>query len=133
MTRKLFVNIPVRDLDKSMEFFSTLGFAFNKRFTDDKAACMVVNEDAYFMLLTQPFFKSFTDREQANTATHTEALFALSCDSRADVDAIVRKAIDAGGSHAKDPVDQGFMYGWSFYDLDGHHWEVLWMDPSAIQ
>ena len=122
MTRKLFVNIPVRDLDKSMEFFSTLGFAFNKQFTDDKAACMVVNEDAYFMLLTQPFFKSFTDREQANTATHTEALFALSCDSRADVDAIVRKAIDAGGSHAKDPVDQGFMYGWSFYDLDGHHW-----------
>jgi len=133
MTRKLFVNIPVRDLDKSMEFFSTLGFAFNKQFTDDKAACMVVNEEAYFMLLTQPFFKSFTDREQANTATHTEALFALSCDSRADVDAIVRKAIDAGGSHAKDPVDQGFMYGWSFYDLDGHHWEVLWMDPSAIQ
>ena len=133
MTRKLFVNIPVRDLDKSMEFFSTLGFAFNKQFTDDKAACMVVNEDAYFMLLTQPFFKSFTDREQANTATHTEALFALSCDSRADVDAIVRKAIDAGGSHAKDPVDQGFMYGWSFYDLDGHHWEVLWMDPNAIQ
>ena len=133
MTRKLFVNISVRDLDKSMEFFSTLGFAFNKQFTDDKAACMIVNEDAYFMLLTQPFFKSFTDREQANTATHTEALFALSCDSRADVDAIVRKAIDAGGSHAKDPVDQGFMYGRSFYDLDGHHWEVLWMDPSAIQ
>src|SRR2546430_7944292 len=133
MTRKLFVNIPVRDLDKSMEFFSTLGFAFNKQFTDDKAACMIVNEDAYFMLLTQPFFKSFTDREQANTATHTEALFALSCDSRADVDAIVRKAIDAGGSHAKDPVDQGFMYGRSFYDLDGHHWEVLWMDPNAIQ
>ena len=72
MTRKLFVNIPVRDLDKSMEFFSALGFAFNKQFTDDKAACMVVNEDAYFMLLTQPFFKSFTDREQANTATHTD-------------------------------------------------------------
>jgi hypothetical protein len=132
-TRKLFVNIAVHDLKKSMDFFSTLGFTFNKQFTDEKAACMVVNEDAYFMLLTEPFFHTFTSREQADTTRVTESMFALSCASRAEVDDLVRKAIDAGGSHAKDPIDHGFMYGWSFYDLDGHHWEVLWMDPNAIQ
>lgn len=132
-TRKLFVNIAVRDLKKSIDFFSTLGFTFNKQFTDEKAACMVVNEDAYFMLLTEPFFRTFTKRQQADTSRETEGMFALSCDSRQEVDDIVRKAIDAGGSHAMDPIDHGFMYGWSFYDLDGHHWEVLWMDPNAIQ
>jgi uncharacterized protein len=130
-TRKLFVNIPVRDLRKSMEFFSSLGFAFNKQFTDDKAACMVVNDDAYFMLLTEPFFRSFIQHEPADPKRFTSSLFALSCRSRAEVDEMVRKAIDAGGSHAKDPIDQGFMYGWSFYDVDGHHWEVLWMDKAV--
>ena len=133
MARKIFVNLAVRDLSKSMEFFTALGFNFNKQFTDDKAACMVISEEAYVMLLSEPFFKSFTRREQCDTARATEALVALSCESRAEVDAIVRKAIDAGGKHAMDPQDHGFMYGWSFYDLDGHHWEVLWMDPNAIQ
>jgi len=132
-SRKLFVNIAVRDLAKSMEFFSKLGFTFNKQFTDDKAACMVISEEAYFMLLTEPFFRTFTNREPADTARVTEGMFALSCSSRAEVDELVRRAIDAGGAHAKDPLDHGFMYGWSFYDLDGHHWEVLWMDPNAIQ
>jgi len=133
MKRKIFVNLPVHDLQKSMEFFTTLGFDFNRQFTDDKAACMIVNDDAYVMLLAEPFFKTFTKRDLADTSKSTEALLALSCESRAYVDAIVRKAIDAGGSHAMDPVDHGFMYGWSFYDLDGHHWEVLWMDPNAVQ
>jgi len=133
VSRKLFVNIAVRDLAKSMDFFSALGFTFNKQFTDEKAACMVVSEDAYFMLLTEPFFKTFTNHEQADTSKMTEAMYALSCSRRAEVDEIVRKAIDAGGTHAKDPIDHGFMYGWSFYDLDNHHWEVLWMDPNAIQ
>lgn len=131
--RKLFVNIAVRDLKKSMDFFSSLGFTFNKQFTDEKAACMVVNEDAYFMLLTEPFFRTFTNRQPADTSRETEGMFALSCESRQEVDDIVRRAIDAGGTHAKDPIDHGFMYGWSFYDLDGHHWEVLWMDPNAVQ
>jgi len=133
MTRKLFVNIPVHDLKKSMDFFSSLGFTFNKQFTDEKAACMIVNEDAYFMLLTEPFFRTFTKRQPADTSRATESMFALSCESRPEVDDIVRRAIDAGGTHAMDPVDHGFMYGWSFYDLDNHHWEVLWMDPNAIQ
>ncbi len=133
MSREIFVNMPVRDLEKSKEFFASLGFTFNAQFTDDKAACMIISDKAFVMLLTEPFFRGFTKNELCDTATHTEALFALSCTSKAEVDQMVRKAIDGGGRHAKDPIDQGFMYGWSFYDLDGHHWEVLWMDPAAVQ
>ncbi len=131
-SRKIFVNLAVRDLQKSMEFFSKLGFEFNRQFTDDKAACMIINEDAYVMLLREPFFKSFTKRALCDTSTQTEGLFALSCGSREAVDEMVKQAIAGGGTHAMDPQDHGFMYGWSFYDLDGHHWEVLWMDESAI-
>jgi predicted lactoylglutathione lyase len=131
--RKLFVNIAVRDLKKSMEFFSKLGFEFNPKFTDDKAACMVVSDQAYFMLLTEPFFKSFTTRQPCDTTKQNEAFLALSCGSRAEVDELVKKAIAAGGSHAMDPQDHGFMYGCSFYDVDGHHWEVFWMDPKMAQ
>jgi uncharacterized protein len=132
-TRKIFVNLPVRDLQRSMAFWSQLGFEFNRQFTDEKAACMVLSEEAYVMLLTETFFKTFTDRKICDTSTQTEGLFALSCASRAEVDEIVGKAIAAGGSHAKAAQDHGFMYGWSFYDLDGHHWEVLWMDPKVVQ
>ncbi len=133
MSREIFVNLAVRDLQKSMEFFSALGFTFNPQFTDDKAACMVISDKAYVMLLSEPFFKGFTKNEVCDTGKATEALLALSCSSRAEVDQLVRKAIDAGGRHAMDSMDHGFMYGWSFYDLDGHHWEVLWMDPAAVQ
>jgi hypothetical protein len=128
----MFVNLPVRDLNKSMEFFRKLGFDFNQQFTDDKAACMVVSQDGFVMLLTEPFFKTFTRNALCDTRTATEGLFALSCESRAEVDDLVRKAVAAGGTHAVDPMDHGFMYAWSFYDLDRHHWEVLWMDPAAI-
>lgn len=130
--RKIFVNLAVQDLKLSMDFFGKLGFGFNPKFTDDKAACMIINQDACAMLLSEPFFKTFTKREICDTKSHTEGLFALSCESRAAVDEIVNKAIAAGGKHAMDPIDHGFMYGWSFYDPDGHHWEVMWMDPSAI-
>lgn len=130
--RQLFVNVPVRDLKKSMEFFSRLGFEFNPQFTDDKAACMIVQKDvSYFMLITEPFFRTFTKNGIADTSKSTEALFALSCSSRGEVDEMVKTAVAAGGRHAMEPQDHGFMYSWSFYDLDGHHWEVLWMDPSA--
>lgn len=132
-SRKLFVNLAVRDLKKAKPFFSTLGFEFNPQFTDDKAACMVVSEEAYVMLLTEPFFRTFTKREPCDTSRQTEGMFALSCTSRAEVDQLVQKAIAAGGKQAGDPQDHGFMYGRSFYDLDGHHWEVLWMDPEAIR
>jgi predicted lactoylglutathione lyase len=130
--REIFVNLAVRDLKRSMEFFTRLGFEFNPRFTDDKAACMIINEDAYVMLLTEPFFQTFTKKDLCDTRSQTEGLFALSCNRRAEVDAMVEKAIGAGGTHAMDPQDHGFMYGWSFYDLDGHHWEVLWMDLEAF-
>ena len=133
MSRSVFINIAVRDLQKSMEFFTALGFTFNPQFTDDKAACMILSEQGYVMLLSEPFFRGFTKKEPADTTKSTEAMFALSCESRAEVDQLVRKAIDAGGTHAMDPQDHGFMYGWSFYDLDGHHWEVMWMDPKAVQ
>ena len=132
-SRKMFVNLLVRDLKRSKDFFSALGFEFNPRFTDDNAACMIVSDEAFVMLLTEPFFKRFTTREPCDTARATEALLALSCESRAEVDALVKKAIAVGGTHAMEPQEHGFMYGWSFYDLDGHHWEVMWMDPATIQ
>jgi predicted lactoylglutathione lyase/predicted 3-demethylubiquinone-9 3-methyltransferase (glyoxalase superfamily) len=131
-SRKIFVNLPVGDLKRSVDFFTKLGFTFDPRFTDDKATCMIVSEEAFVMLLVEPFFKGFTKRELCDTSKQTEALLALSCGSRAEVDEMVKKAIAAGGTHAMPPQDHGFMYGWSFYDLDGHHWEVLWMDESAI-
>lgn len=129
--RKIFVNLAVHDLRRSMDFFARLGFEFNPHFTDDKAACMVISEEAYVMLLGETFFASFTDKALCDTRTHTEGLFALSCESRAEVDAMVARALEAGGAEAKPPTDHGFMYAWSFYDPDGHHWEVLWMDPKA--
>jgi predicted lactoylglutathione lyase len=132
-SRKIFVNLPVRDLAKSKDFYSRLGFTFNPQFTDDNAACMIVSEEAYVMLLTEPYFLRFTRKAICNTATHTEGLLAVSCASRADVDTMVTTAVAAGGSHVLDPQDHGFMYAWSFYDLDGHHWEPLWMDPAHVQ
>ena len=130
-SRKMFVNLAVKDLKKSVAFFTTLGFRFNPKFTDDNATCMIVGEDAYVMLLTEPFFKGFTKRELCDTTRQTEGLFALSCESRAEVDQFFRTALDAGAKPAMDPQDHGFMYSQSFYDIDGHHWEVFWMDPAA--
>jgi predicted lactoylglutathione lyase len=115
-----------------MDFFGKLGFQFNPQFTDDKAACMIVNEHACVMLLSKPFFKTFTKREICDTRSQTEGLFALSCSTRAEVDEIVEKALANGGERAMEAQDHGFMYGRSFYDLDGHHWEVLWMDPKGM-
>ncbi|UJR81264.1 Glyoxalase/bleomycin resistance protein/dioxygenase [Sandaracinus amylolyticus] len=131
--RMIFVNLSVRDLPRSMQFFSKLGFEFNKQFTDETAACMIVSEQAFVMLLTESKFKQFTKNEICDTSKASEGLFALSCNSREEVDQIVEKAVAAGGRHAMPKMDMGFMYGWSFYDVDGHHWEVMWMDPAAVQ
>lgn len=133
-SRKLFVNLSVKDLKRSIAFFTKLGFTFNQQFTDDSATCMVLSEDAYVMLLVESRFKDFTKKQICDTSTHTEGLFCISAGSRAEVDEIVNAAIAAGGTHALPPMDHGgFMYNWSFYDLDGHHWEVMWMDPAAVQ
>lgn len=133
ITRQLFVNIRVPDLEKSKAFFAALGFTFNAQFTDDNAACMIVNEQAYFMLLTDPFFRRFTTREPSDLTTVTEALYAFSCESRTEVDRLTAAALAAGATTAMPPQDHGFMYSTSFYTPDGHHFEVLWMDPATIQ
>jgi predicted lactoylglutathione lyase len=129
---KLFVNIPVNDLQRAITFFEALGFRFNPQFTDATGTCMLVGEDAYFMLLTRERFASFTKRAVGDPRRDTTGMFALSVDSREAVDAMMEKALAAGGSPAAEPQEHGFMYGLSFYDLDGHHWEVFWMDPAAI-
>jgi uncharacterized protein len=131
--RMMFVNLPVKDLDRAKTFFGKLGFAFNPRFTDDKAACMVVSETGFVMLIDEPFYRTFTSRDLCDTTRQNEGLVALSCESRAEVDALVRTARAAGGATAMPPQDHGFMYEHSFYDPDGHHWAVLWMDPKAAQ
>ncbi len=132
-SRMLYVNLCVRDLPKAKQFFAALGFTFNPQFTDDNAACMVVSQDAFVMLLTPPFFKGFTRKVVCDTATHTEGLFAFSCSSREEVDALVATALAHGGTPAMDKQDLGFMYSWSFYDLDGHHWELGYMDPAHLK
>ncbi|MDQ4069708.1 MAG: VOC family protein [Actinomycetota bacterium] len=130
--RMIFVNLAVKDLAKSVAFFTELGFGFNPQFTNEKAACMVLNDGAYVMLLADDFFKSFTAKDIADTATSVETLLAVSAASREEVDDLVHKALAAGGKPAGDPLGHGFMYGWSFQDLDGHVWEPVWMDPAAI-
>lgn len=130
--RKLFVNIPVKDLQRSIVFFEALGFAFNMQFTDAASTCMLVGADAYFMLMKTDRFSSFCRKPTGDSATQTSALFAITADSRDEVDALWAAALSAGGTQASAAQDHGFMYRQSFYDLDGHHWEVFWMDASAV-
>ncbi|MGH9910447.1 MAG: VOC family protein [Nitrososphaerales archaeon] len=132
MGTKIFVNLPVKDLNKSKEFFTKLGFTFNPQFTDQNAACMVISEDSYAMLLVEPFFKTFTKKEIANAKESTEVLVALSVESREKVDEMLSRALAAGAKEAREPQDHGFMYGRSLEDLDGHIWEIFWMDPKTI-
>lgn len=133
MSRKIFVNLPVRDLDQSKSFFSGLGFTFNPQFTNDEAACMVISEDIFAMLVTHPKFKEFTPKDISDAAMTTEVLVCLSCDSRGEVDQLAEKALATGGKPASAPQDHGFMYGRSFQDPDGHIWELYWMDESSVE
>ena len=132
MATKIFVNLPVKDLKKSMEFFTKLDFTFNSQFTDETAACMVVSEDIFVMLLTQDKFKTFTPKAICDATKSTEVLVCLSCESRENVNDMVRKAVGGGGTTYNEPQDHGFMYGHGFQDLDGHIWELIYMEPSAI-
>ncbi|MBK7405992.1 MAG: VOC family protein [Phycisphaerales bacterium] len=132
MPTKIFVNLPVEDLNRSMQFFRALGFSFNPQFTDDTGACMVISEDIYAMLLTHDKFRSFSPNPISDATKATEVLICLSRDSRDGVEEIVKLAIAAGAKTYKEPEDHGFMYGQSFQDLDGHIWEWVWMDPSAM-
>lgn len=132
-TTKIFVNLPVKDLKKTMDFFSNLGFNFNPMFTDQNAACMVISEDVYVMLLVEKFFKSFIpDKEVCDSKKSAEALIALSAKTREEVDELIRKAVAAGGSEYRKAQDYGWMYGRAFQDVDGHIWEIMYADMNAI-
>jgi uncharacterized protein len=132
MSTQIFVNLPVKDLNKSVEFFTKLGYGFNPKFTDENATCMIVGENIFVMLLVEKFFKTFVPKEICDTTKNVEVLVALSFESRSAVDEMVRKAIAAGGSTYKEPIDMGFMYQHGFQDLDGHIWEIFFMEESEI-
>ena len=132
MSTKIFVNLPVKDLNKSVEFFTKLNFKFNPQFTDENATCMIVGEDSFVMLLVEKFFKTFTPKEINDAHKSTEVLVTLSADSREKVDEMVNTALRAGGKTSSEPQDQGWMYGRGFQDLDGHLWEIMYMDISAM-
>jgi len=133
MASKVFINLPVKDLERSKAFFTKLGYTFNERFTDHTAACMVISEHIYSMLLTEARFKDFTPKAIADATRSTEVLVALAMENKAKVDALVDTALSAGATKAREPKDHGFMYERSFNDLDGHIWEIFWMDPAAVQ
>ncbi len=131
--RKLFVNVAVEDLDRSVAFFTKLGFEFDSRFTDESATCMIVGQGAFFMLLVKDRFAGFSSNPLSDPTARTEALFAFTADSREAVDQLTETALTSGGSPAGDDQDHGFMYGRSFRDPDGHHFEVFWMDMEAAE
>jgi uncharacterized protein len=132
-SRLIFVNVPVKDLAASMEFFRKLGFEFDPKFTDEQAACMVVSDQAFVMLLEKARFADFTKKPVADAASATEAILAVSADSRDGVDELADAALSAGATPANDPMDHGFMYSRSFNDPDGHLWEVVWMSTDAVE
>ncbi|RKS93724.1 hypothetical protein BC952_1565 [Flavobacterium limicola] len=132
MASKIFLNLAVKDLKKSIDFFTTLGFSFNPQFTDEHATCMIIGENIFVMLVTEQRFKDFTKKEICNAHKNTEVLIAIDVDSREKVDEMVKTAVDAGGSIYMEPQDHGWMYGHGFADLDGHQWEIFYMDESAI-
>lgn len=132
MTKNIYVNLPVRDLERSKRFFTELGFSFDPKFTDDKAACLVIGDNIYAMLLTEPFFKTFTKKEICDSTKCTEVLIAIDLESREKVDELVEKAVNAGGSIYSEPQDHGWMYHHAFADPDGHQWEVMYADESKL-
>ena len=131
MSTKIFLNLPVKDVAAAQRFYTGLGYSVNPHFTGENSACLVISEHITAMLLSEPHFKEFTANEIADTTRTTEVIIALSAETRAAVDELADKALAAGGSEPKAPQDHGFMYGRSFTDLDGHHWELMWMDPAA--
>jgi predicted lactoylglutathione lyase len=133
MAHNIFINLPVRDLRKAMDFFGQLGFTFNAQFTDETAACMIVSENIFVMFLTENKFKTFTPKQIGDATKSTEVLLCLSSASRDEVNEMVRKAVSAGGTTYREPEDHGFMYGHGFQDLDGHLWELAFMEPSATK
>lgn len=133
MATSIFVNLPVRDLNRSIDFFKQLGYEFNPHFTNEEGACMVISETIYVMFLVEKFFKTFITKEICDTSKSIESILCLSTESKEAVDDMINKAIKAGGSLYNEAKDHGFMYQHAFQDLDGHLWEIMWMDPSAVE
>jgi len=129
--RQIFVNLPIKDMARSKTFFQALGLSFNPRFTNEQGACLEIGENFYAMLLVESFFQGFTKKPISNAHESTEVLLALSVDSRAEVQAVINKAVAAGATTPNAPQDHGFMFQHGFADLDGHQWEVFWMDEAA--
>lgn len=132
MATQIFVNLPVKDLNKSVDFFTKLGYTFNAQFTNEQATCMIISDTIYVMLLVEPFFQTFSTKEIADATKVVESIICLSAESREAVDEILSKAVDAGASTPKDKIDYGWMYSGSFQDIDGHLWEYAWMDPNGM-
>ena len=132
MATKVFINLPVKDLGKSISFFTNLGYSFNPQFTDEKAGCMIISESIFAMLLTESYFQTFTKKKVSDAKESTEVLIALDTDSREEVQQMVAKAIEFGGTIYKEPQDHGWMYQHSFADPDGHQWELVYMDMTQI-
>lgn len=130
---KIFVNLPVKDLNNTIDFFTKLGFKFNPQFTDENATCMIVGEDIFVMLLVEKFFKTFTKKEICDTSKDTEMIVALSVESREKVDQMINKAQESGGKETREPQDHGWMYGRSFEDINKHLWEIIYMDESVVK
>jgi uncharacterized protein len=130
---KIFINLPVKDLNNTIDFFTKLGFKFNPQFTDENATCMIVGEDIFVMLLVEKFFKTFTKKEICDTSKDTEVIVALSVESREKVDQMINKALESGGKESREPQDHGWMYGRSFEDINKHLWEIIYMDESAVK
>ena len=133
MSTQIFVNLPVKNLSKSIDFFTQLGYKFNARFTDETATCMIISDTISIMLLTEAKFKTFTPNAICDATKITEVLVCLSCESRTVVDEMVKKAVSAGGTTYNEPQDHSFMYAHGYQDLDGHIWELIFMQPEAIK
>ncbi len=130
MHKQIYVNLPVKDLARSITFFKALDFGFDPQFSNEQGACMVIGENIHAMLLAEAFFKTFTAKPVCDAKRSTEVLVCLSCESRAEVDALVSRALAAGGASPRAPQDHGFMYGHGFEDLDGHLWELVHMTAA---
>jgi uncharacterized protein len=133
MARQIYVNLPVKDLNKTVEFFTKLGFTFNPQFTDENATCMIIDSNIFVMLLVEKYFGTFTKKAISDTTKDTEVLIALATESREKVDEMLSNVLKAGGSEPREPQDHGWMYGRSFQDINGHLWEVIYMDEKALK
>jgi len=133
MTNQIFVNLPVKNLSITVEFFKKLGFSFNPQFTDENATCMIISDNIFVMLLVEKFFKTFTNKVICDTTKDTEMIIALSAESRQKVDEMIQTVFEAGGKESREPQDHGWMYGRSFEDINGHLWEIIYMDEEALK